>query len=83
MGPGEETRSQTTAEYIEPGLKWEPMKGEKRVHSGLAFYEPSPPVFAHPNTQAAGPDRPPKLNRQVPVISWSWLRTPDRTSLQP
>ena len=37
MGPGEETRSQTTAEYIEPGLKWEPLKGEKRVHSGLAF----------------------------------------------
>jgi hypothetical protein len=25
------------AEYYETGLKWEPLKGEKRVHSGLAF----------------------------------------------
>jgi hypothetical protein len=24
------------AEYIETGLQWEPLKGEKRVHSGLA-----------------------------------------------
>ena len=37
-GSGEETRRQTTAKYDETDLKWALMKGEKRVHSGLAFF---------------------------------------------
>jgi hypothetical protein len=28
------------AEYSEAGTKWEPLKGAKRVHSGLAFLLP-------------------------------------------
>ena len=32
------------AEYSEAGPKWEPLKDEKRVHSGLAFFVPEVPM---------------------------------------